>query len=52
VVKPILAHLELPTEPPPLAPARLLEQEDRFPDLGDNDASPRAAEASIALDLN
>jgi hypothetical protein len=32
VVSKILAHLGLPTAPPPLAPARLAAQEELFPD--------------------
>jgi hypothetical protein len=32
VVHKILAHLGLPTSPPPLAPARLAAQEELFPD--------------------
>jgi hypothetical protein len=30
VVKRVLIHLKLPTSPPPVAPARLPEQEDMF----------------------
>jgi len=32
VVSKILAHLGLPTAPPPLSPARLASQEELFPD--------------------
>jgi len=39
VVSKILAHLGLPTSPPPLAPARLAAQEEFFPDLADDDVS-------------
>ena len=39
VIKKILAHLQLPTEPPPLAPARFESQEERFPDAAGDDAS-------------
>ena len=39
VVSKILAHLGLPTSPPPLAPARITAQEERFPDPADDDAS-------------
>jgi hypothetical protein len=39
VVRKILAHLGLPTAPPPLAPARLEVQEERFPDAAGDDAS-------------
>jgi len=39
VVHKILAHLGLPTAPPPLAPARLAAQEELFPDAADDDAS-------------
>ena len=35
VVQKILAHLGLPTVPPPLTPARLAAQEERFPDAPD-----------------
>jgi hypothetical protein len=36
VVSKILAHLGLPTAPPPLAPARLAAQEELFPDAADD----------------
>jgi hypothetical protein len=39
VVHKILAHLGLPTSPPPLAPARLDAQEELFPDPADDDVS-------------
>jgi len=54
VVKKILTHLRLPTEPPPLHPARLQEQEDLFPDLVDDDVNqdpgepPSAPHAALA----
>lgn len=35
VVSKILAHLGLPTAPPPLTPARLAAQEELFPDATD-----------------
>jgi len=54
VVQKILAHLRLPTEPPPLRPARLPQQEDLFPDLPDDDGNqdpgepPSASRAALA----
>jgi hypothetical protein len=39
VVHKILAHLGLPTSPPPLAPARIPAQEELFPDPADDDLS-------------
>ena len=44
VIKKILAHLQLPTEPPPLAPARFESQEERFPDAAGDDASQDPAD--------
>jgi hypothetical protein len=39
VVSKILAHLGLPTAPPPLAPARLPAQEELLPDAADDEVS-------------
>jgi hypothetical protein len=39
VVQKILAHLGLPTTPPPVAPARLPAQEELLPDAAGDDAS-------------
>jgi len=39
VIKKILTHLRLPTEPLPLRPARLPEQEDLFANLGGEDVN-------------
>ncbi len=39
VIKKILTHLRLPTEPLPLRPARIVEQEDLFANLGGEDVN-------------